>query len=504
MMTIDSNDTICALATPAGGAIGIIRVSGNDAIRFTDRIFHSEGKPLAEARSQTIHYGDITDGDGNVVDDVLVAVFRAPHSYTGENSTEISCHGSRYVIGKILELLISAGCRQAEPGEYTRRAFMNGKMDLSQAEAVADLIASTNRATHRIAVGQLRGSLSSELSKLRGKLLEMTSLLELELDFSDQDVNFADRRQLLDLAELIDTRILSLAKSFETGRAIKHGIPVAIIGKTNVGKSTLLNRLIGEEKAIVSNIHGTTRDVIEDIMDINGITFRFIDTAGIRLTSDEIERLGIERTYKKMDEAVIILWVIDAPISEDEICEMGKYVDGKKLIVVRNKIDAVASQNSIASQADTDGNANQSDNITHTGTSMIQECSSPTPPESLIRYKNENSAASKAFSDALYIEISAKQNINIKALENAIYQAADIPEQNENSVIVTNARHYDALLRAHKAIALVIQGLQQNISGDLLSEDLRICISHLGDIVGGFIATEETLQSIFRNFCVGK
>jgi len=336
---IDSQ-TICALATSTGGAIGVIRVSGPDAVALTDIIFRTSGrKSLCTAKANTIHYGEIVDAAGNVIDEVLVSVFRAPHSYTGEDSTEISCHGSQYVLRKVLQMLIDCGCRQAKPGEYTLRAYLNGKMDLSQAEAVADLIAAGNRATHRLAIGQLKGHFSNELAHLREQLLKMTSLLELELDFSDQDVNFADRDELQDLALAIDRRIVSLIHSFKTGNALKQGIPVAIVGKTNVGKSTLLNRLLHEDRAIVSNIHGTTRDVIEDTAEIHGITFRFIDTAGIRHTVDSIEQLGIERTYQKLDEAAIILWLVDEPPTAEEEKLMRERTTGKKLILVFNKID---------------------------------------------------------------------------------------------------------------------------------------------------------------------
>jgi tRNA modification GTPase len=450
------NETICALATATGGAIGIIRVSGADAITITGKIF---SKSLADARPQTIHYGEIKDSEGNTIDDVLISVFRAPHSYTGEDSTEISCHCSRYIISKILELLIQNGCRQAQPGEYTQRAFLNGKMDLSQAEAVADLIAASNKATHQIALGQLRGNFSNELAQLRSQLLKITSMLELELDFSDQDVNFADRGQLLNLARQIDERITTLAHSFETGKALKEGIPVAIIGKTNVGKSTLLNRLLHEDKAIVSSIHGTTRDVIEDTTQINGVTFRFIDTAGLRHTDDEIERLGIERTYKKLDEAAIVLWLIDSVPSAEEIEEINAKTTGKKLIIVENKIDKEQKEATAAP-------------------------SSPSLPHT--------------------IKISAKFGTNIDTLENAIYTASDIPEIKANDVIITNARHYDALLRSHDSISRVIEGLNANLSGDLLSEDLRDCIHILAEIVGGEVTTDEVLGNIFSHFCIGK
>ena len=294
---VGGSDVICSLATQPGGAIGVIRVSGDEAIEITDKVFHSvRGRHLQNAKGNTLYYGEILDKEGNTIDDVLVSVFRAPHSYTGENSTEISCHGSAYILNQVVKALIDAGCRQAQPGEYTQRAYLNGKMDLSQAEAVADLISASNRATHKVALSQLKGHFSSELSILREQLLKMTSLLELELDFSDhEELEFADRTELKALAETIHQKIKTLTDSFETGKALKKGVPVAIVGKTNVGKSTLLNCLLHEEKAIVSNIHGTTRDVIEDTTEIKGVTFRFIDTAGIRHTNDQIEKLGIER-----------------------------------------------------------------------------------------------------------------------------------------------------------------------------------------------------------------
>lgn len=444
------NTSICAIATGRGGAIGIIRVSGEDAINITSKIFKSHGgSSLCDRKAYTLSYGTICDGE-NVIDEVMVAVYRAPHSYTGENSTEIMCHGSQYILESILRLLIENGCESAAPGEFTRRAFLNGKMDLSQAEAVADLIASTGRASHDIALGQLRGNFTNSLALLREQLLKMTSLVELELDFSDQDVTFADRKQLIDLANEISNRISTLASSFATGKAVKDGIPVAIIGKTNVGKSTLLNQLVHDDRAIVSDIHGTTRDVIEDTADINGVTFRFIDTAGIRNTDDTIEQLGIDRTYSMIAKASIILWILDSEPSPDEIADIESRTAGKHLIKVRNKID-ISSDNFNAD-----------------------------------------------------INISAKNSSNISDLENLIYKSADIPEIRENDVIVTNARHYDALLRAHDSILRVIDGLNNDIPGDLLSEDLRDCIHILGEIVGGEINTPEVLNNIFKNFCVGK
>lgn len=454
-----ANDTICALATPPGGAIGIIRTSGERAIELTARIFSPNGKPLAEARTQTLHYGHIVDGDGTLVDDVLVTVFRAPHSYTGEDCTEISCHGSHYILGRVLKLLTDAGCRQAGPGEYTQRAFLNGKMDLSQAEAVADLIAATNRATHQIAMGQLRGNISTELSRLRGRLLKITSLLELELDFSDhEELEFADRSELSELAVAVDNHITRLMSTFASGSAIKQGIPVAIIGKTNVGKSTLMNLLVGDDKAIVSDIHGTTRDVIEDTATINGAAFRFIDTAGLRDTSDEIERIGIGRTYRKLAEATVILWLLDSLPTASECSEMKSLCRGKKLIVVNNKTDL--------------------HDLTQQLTDLL--------PSTQI------------------IGISARNAINTDALRNAIYSIADIPDIRENDVIVTSARHYEALCRAHESIARVITGLDTGLSGDLLSEDLRQCTGHLAEITGGRITTDEVLGNIFSHFCIGK
>ena len=446
------NETICALATATGGAIGIIRISGPKSLEILSHVFT---KDISNAQPNTIHYGNIKDGS-EVVDEVLVSVFRAPHSYTGEESAEISCHGSRYILNKVLALLIANGCRQAGPGEFTQRAYLNGKMDLSQAEAVADLIASTNQATHQIAMSQLRGHFSSKLAQLREQLLKLTSLLELELDFSDhEDLEFADRSELLELAKTIDNHVNRLAYSFQTGQALKQGIPVAIVGKTNVGKSTLLNRLLKDDRAIVSDIHGTTRDTIEDTIDINGITFRFIDTAGIRQTQDEVEQIGITRTYAAIDKARIVLWLIDAEPSTEEINDVLQRTENKKLIVIKNKAD-------------------KADNNSYNSLKLP------------------------------FITISAKFGTGIDELEQAIYEAADIPALTENDIIVTNARHYDALVRAHDSIQRVIDGLQMQLSGDLLSEDLRQALDTLAEITGGQITPNEVLGNIFKNFCIGK
>lgn len=455
------NDTICALATAPGGALGIIRISGPKALEILSHVFT---KDLSDAQPNTIHYGHIVEYDAvlqhpSPIDEVLVSVFRAPHSYTGEESAEISCHGSRYILNKVLALLIENGCRQANPGEFTQRAFLNGKMDLSQAEAVADLIASGNKATHQIAMNQLRGHFSSELARLREQLLKLTSLIELELDFSDhEDLEFADRNELLDIANKINNRITSLARSFETGQALKSGIPVAIIGKTNVGKSTLLNRLLHDDRAIVSSIHGTTRDTIEDTIDINGVTFRFIDTAGIRQTTDEIEQIGIQRTYSAIDKARIVLWIIDSNPSKEDIQEILERTKDKSLIIIRNKIDIQTT--------------------TNTCTTLI---------------------------DKPIIDISAKHGTNIDKLEKAIFEAANIPELSEQDVIVTSARQYQSLINAQNNLSRVLSGLESNLPGDIIAEDLRLVLDDLADITGqGRIVTNEVLANIFTNFCVGK
>lgn len=451
-----NNDTICALATAPGGAIGIIRVSGPRSLDIVSShcsvCFHS-------VAANTIHFTRLVNTEGETIDEVLVSIFRAPHSYTGEDSVEISCHGSKFILNKVMELLIQSGCRMANPGEYTMRAYLNGKMDLSQAEAVADLISSTNKATHQLAMSQLRGNISSALSDLRDQLLKLTSLLELELDFSDhEDLEFADRSELLQLTQNIHIHITRLAQSFQIGRALKNGIPVAIVGKTNVGKSTLLNRLLKEERAIVSNIHGTTRDTIEDTIDIQGVTFRFIDTAGIRQTTDEVEQIGISRTYTAIDKARIILWLIDSEPTPSEVADIQQRCKEKSLIIVQNKID-----------------------------------------------KNDSDLSSPFFTfTSSLLKISAKKGDGIDELEKAIYQAANIPVFSDSDIIVTNVRHYEALSRSRDSILRVIDGLNNNLSGDLLAEDLRLTLDTLAEITGGQITPQETLNNIFSHFCMGK
>ena len=420
-------ETICAIATATGGALGIIRISGNQTLEILSRIFT---KDLTKAKPNTIHYGHIAD-----IDEVLVSVFRVPHSYTGEDSAEISCHGSRYILNKVLELLVQNGCRLANPGEFTQRAYLNGKLDLSQAEAVADLIASSNKATHDIALSQLRGHFSSELSLLRDQLLKLTSLLELELDFSDhEDLEFADRTELLELAQKIDARITHLADTFHTGNALKNGIPVAIVGAPNLGKSTLLNALVGEERAIVSDIQGTTRDAIEDTIQLGGITFRFIDTAGIRHTSDQIEQMGLDRSLTAAQRATIILMMTEPGVP---------YPD----IPVRQD-------------------------------------------QTVIRIENKTET------------FQAKYGIGLDNLRQQLIDTA--PKTADTDIIITNARHYEALTLAHESLLRVIEGLHQQLSGDLLSEDLRLTLDHLADITGGQITPQETLNNIFSTFCVGK
>lgn len=493
-----TEDTICAIATAQGGAIGTIRVSGAQAITITDRIFTpASGKSLAERKPYTLTFGHILSPEGEVIDEVLVSLFRAPHSYTGEDSVEISCHGSSYILQQVMQLLIKNGCRAAGPGEYTQRAFLNGKMDLSQAEAVADLIASTSAATHRMAMNQMRGGFSRELSALREKLLHLTSLMELELDFSDhEELEFADRSELEEIARQIEQVISHLVDTFSVGNALKNGVPVAIVGETNAGKSTLLNALLNEERAIVSDIHGTTRDVIEDTMNLGGVTFRFIDTAGIRDTTDTIENLGIERSFQKLEQANIVLWVIDATCAEVQYRELAEKIlprcEGKHLVIVLNKSDLLPSDNAYSSSSDS---MNQDIIGKNTGTPNVTGLESTSSTHRMFPNLPE---------DACVILLSAKQKEGISQLQKQLVDFAARPDLSQNDVVVSNIRHYEALSRALESIHRVQDGLAMHLSGDLVSQDLRECLFHLAEIVGGEITTDEVLGNIFKHFCIGK
>lgn len=456
-MTLYNQDIICAIATGTGGAIGVIRISGNGTIALADKIF---SKDITKVKPYTLHYGEIVDSNGKTIDQVLLSVFHAPHSYTGEESVEISCHNSPFILQTIMQLLFSHGARQAEAGEFTQRAFLNGKLDLSQAEAVADLIASTNAATHRMAMSQMRGGFSKQLTQLREQLLHLTTLVELELDFSEQDVEFADRSQLLTLSQEISSHIQRLADSFQAGNALKNGIPVAIIGAPNVGKSTLLNTLLHEERAIVSDIQGTTRDLIEDVIQIQGVTFRFIDTAGIRRTKDQIEKMGIERSMQAAERAQIIILLTEPNIPFPEL----RLKEEKPVLRVINK------------------------------------CDKNLPSSSFLYHKTTSENL---------IHISAITGDGIQQLQKALIKEANIPQLTENDTIITNLRHHQSLTQALQSINRVIEGLQQNtadsyIPTDLLAQDLRECLHHLGTITGGTISNDEILASVFRNFCIGK
>jgi tRNA modification GTPase len=466
MIMIDQK-TICAITTPPGmGAIAVIRLSGDDALTICDSVFQSvrSGKKLSEQKAGTLHYGQIIDGE-TIVDEVVVSVFRSPHSFTGEDVVELSCHGSVYIQQQVLQLLIRKGARMASPGEFTQRAFLNGKMDLAQAEAVADLISASSGAAHKVAMQQMRGGVSNEIKQLRDELLTFISLVELELDFSEEDVEFADRKQLLQLVDRIARIIGQLASSFQYGNAIKNGIPVAIIGETNVGKSTLLNALLNEERAIVSDIAGTTRDVIEDVIVVHGVQFRFIDTAGIRHTNDSIESLGIERTFAKLEQAEVVLTLIDATRGLNEIVmfltQMSEHLHHKKSALVINKIDKVSSE--------------QLDELVALGKQM----QFPT------------------------LLISAKKQQNIHELTQFLVDTINSETVSDNDVIITNARHYEALTLAADSIERVREGLHSGISGDFVAQDIRECLHFLGTITGD-ISTDEVLGNIFKNFCIGK
>ncbi|MCG8578614.1 MAG: tRNA uridine-5-carboxymethylaminomethyl(34) synthesis GTPase MnmE [Bacteroidales bacterium] len=468
----DQKDTICAISTAQGmGAIAVIRLSGADAISICEKVFvpAKEGKLLSQQKANTIHFGSITDGNKDI-DEVLVSLFKAPHSFTGEEIVEIACHGAPYIQQQVLQLLTRNGARLATAGEFTQRAFLNGKMDLSQAEAVADLIASKSEAARRVALQQMRGGFSNELINLRTQLLNFISLIELELDFSEEDVEFANRNELTRLVTDIQSLLTKLTNSFSLGNAIKNGIPVAIVGHTNAGKSTLLNTLLQEERAIVSDIHGTTRGVIEDTINIEGIGFRFIDTAGIRATKDEIENLGIERTYDKISKATIVLLMLDVNDPDekihDAISDIKKRLDDhQQLIVVINKTD-LSDDASVSSRF------------------------------------SINSFKELAETDAI-VPISAKKQKNIDALTDALLKTVNLSAIDNDEVIVTNARHYEALQNSLEAINRVSEGLHSGISGDFLAQDIREVLHYLGEITG-HINTDEVLGNIFKNFCIGK
>lgn len=559
--------TICAPATiPGTGAISIIRVSGNEALAIADKVIDTKGVPIAETEGYRLRYGTVFEADGSVLDNVIVSVFRAPHSYTGENSVEISCHASRFIVNKILELLVNAGARIAAPGEFTRRAFVNGKMDLAQAEAVADVIASQSAASHRVAMNQLKGGFSSELKTLREKLLTMTSLLELELDFSEEDVEFASRKELGQLVDDSLTHIGRLTASFSRGNAIKNGVPVAIVGATNTGKSTLLNALLGEERAIVSDIAGTTRDTIEETLNIDGILFRFIDTAGIRETDETIEKIGIDRTFKKLGEAAVVLGMTDLSRGEAAVLEDADFILSKvnEMSGVKNAgTGSDGAETGGASLAETGGAAlTETDETTlaetcgvslaetggnslvetggvsqhghgagkerkvvilvnkcdiagdfygvengvggDSGNDLGDEVANNAGNKNVNRDNNIVSLIENKYNNCKVIPISAKTGKGLSTLTKTLGEIGSEITGSTDETLVTNVRHYEALVRAASALERVRSGLHiATLPPDLIAQDLREALYHLGEIVGE-ITTDETLGNIFRHFCVGK
>jgi len=559
--------TICAPATiPGTGAISIIRVSGKESLAIADKIIDTKGVPIAETEGYRLRYGTVFEADGSILDNVIVSVFRAPHSYTGENSVEISCHASRFIVNKILELLVNAGARIAAPGEFTRRAFVNGKMDLAQAEAVADVIASQSAASHRVAMNQLKGGFSSELKVLREKLLTMTSLLELELDFSEEDVEFASRKELGQLVDDSFTHIGRLTASFSRGNAIKNGVPVAIVGATNTGKSTLLNALLGEERAIVSDIAGTTRDTIEETLNIDGILFRFIDTAGIRETDETIEKIGIDRTFKKLGEAAVVLGMTDLSRGKAAVLEDADFILSKVNEMGGMKNDGLAIdgvETGGASPAET-GGTSRSETVgtppAGTDGTSLSKTVGTTPAETggasrhghgdgqerivviLVNkcdiadnfYRDDNgtdygsgndlgenmaeiggnknvnhdnnivSLIENKYDNCKVIPISAKTGKGLSTLTKTLGEIGSEITGSTDETLVTNVRHYEALVRAASALDRVRAGLHiATLPPDLIAQDLREALYHLGEIVGE-ITTDETLGNIFRNFCIGK
>ena len=465
------SDTIIAPATvPGTGAISIVRISGPDCFRYADAVVQLKNGTVSESEAYTIHFGEVPG-----LDDVLVSVFKAPHSYTGEDAVEISCHASRYIVEELVRRLLGVGCRMAQPGEFTRRAYLNGKMDLAQAEAVADVISSTTAASHRVAYNQLRGGFSSELASLRGELVEMTSLLELELDFSEEDVEFADRSRLLALIDRTVDHVTSLADTFKYGNAIKNGVPVAIVGAANVGKSTLLNALLGEDRALVSDIAGTTRDTVEEVINLDGILFRFIDTAGIRETSETVERMGIERTFRKISEAEIVIGMLDLTAGQEAVIynkgEIVSRVDfaSQKLIMCLNKCDLVA---------ETDVNK-------------------------IVRMINNSVASSDR--QINIIKLAAKCDFGLSELRTALVSLESHLIPNADSTFVTNIRHYDALRQTASSLSDARIALTSGTPSDLVAEDLRRSITSLNQILGTDLIDPETvLHSIFSRHCIGK
>lgn len=543
--------TICAPATiPGTGAISIIRVSGKESLAIADKVIDTKGVPIAETEGYRLRYGTVFEADGSVLDNVIVSVFRAPHSYTGENSVEISCHASRFIVNKILELLVNAGARIAAPGEFTRRAFVNGKMDLAQAEAVADVIASQSAASHRVAMNQLKGGFSSELKVLREKLLTMTSLLELELDFSEEDVEFASRKELGQLVDDSLTHIGRLTASFSRGNAIKNGVPVAIVGATNTGKSTLLNALLGEERAIVSDIAGTTRDTIEETLNIDGILFRFIDTAGIRETDETIEKIGIDRTFKKLGEAAVVLGMTDLSRGEAAVLEDADFILSKvnEIGCVKNVgTENDGSETGGASLAETGGSSlagTDGTSLAETGGAsqhghgdgqerkvviLVNKCDVADDfyrddngtgygsgndlgenmteiggNKSVNHNNNIVSLIENKYDNCKVIPISAKTGKGLSTLTKTLGAIGSEITGSTDETLVTNVRHYEALVRAAGALERVRDGLMvSTLPPDLIAQDLREALYHLGEIVGE-ISTDETLGNIFRNFCIGK
>ena len=476
-----STSTICAVSTASGGAIGVVRVSGSQAISITEHIFRAvNGKPLSERKASSLTFGHIVDENDKVVDEVLVSLFRAPHSYTGEDATEISCHGSSYILQRVVQLLLAAGCEAAAPGEFTQRAFLNGKMDLSQAEAVADVIASTTAASHQVAMSQMRGDFSKKLGVLREQLVHLTSLLELELDFSDhEDLEFADRSALDAIAAQIESVTQRLADSFAMGNVLKNGLPVAIVGSTNSGKSTLLNALLHDDRAIVSDVHGTTRDVIEDTFTLGGTLFRFIDTAGLRSTDDVVEQMGIARSRQKLEEAKIVLFVVDSTQVASQMEALGTEIleamNGRPLVVLFNKADLLEEK------------------------AMKDLLTQP-----LAHWTSGASLSSQQEPPIVKLSISAKEGLGLDTLTDTLVSLAQENTTSAGDIIVTNARHYAALTAALADIRRVRQGLSTHLSGDFVAQDLRECLFHLAEITGGAVTTDEVLGTIFKNFCVGK